>query len=226
MIKAVLTDIEGTTTSLSFVHEVLFPMRGETWPGLSGSTGMMSKSGSCWTGCSSSSSAISNEGQIIDLLDYWMQEDRKETVLKSLQGLMWRTGYENGDFTGHVYEDAARNLRTWHEAGMELAVFSSGSVAAQKLLFRHSDFGDLTPLFSHYFDTTIGTKREAGAYKKIATTMYHASAEILFLSDVVEELNAARAAGMQTTQLIRDGQAAGDHPVAASFDEIALKTGN
>lgn len=226
MTKAVLTDIEGTTTSLSFVHEVLFPYARGNLAGFIRQHRNDVEVRELLDRLLDQQQRYLNEGQIIDLLDYWMEEDRKETVLKSLQGLMWRTGYENGDFTGHVYEDAARNLRAWHEAGMELAVFSSGSVAAQKLLFGYSDFGDLTPLFSHYFDTTTGAKREAGAYKKIATIMDHAPAEILFLSDVVEELNAARAAGMQTTQLIRDGQAAGDHPVAASFDEITLKTGD
>lgn len=204
MIKAILTDIEGTTTSLSFVHEVLFPYARENLAGFIRQHRNDAEVRELLDRLLDQQQRYLNEGQIIDLLDYWMQEDRKETVLKSLQALMWRAGYENGDFTGHVYEDAARNLRAWHEAGMELAVFSSGSVAAQKLLFSHSDLGDLTLLFSHYFDTTTGAKREAGAYKKIAAIMGHAPAEILFLSDVLEELNAARAAGMQTTQLLRN----------------------
>jgi len=200
LIKAVLTDIEGTTTSLSFVREVLFPYARGNLAGFIRQHRNDVEVRELLDRLLEQQQRYLNEGQIIDLLDYWMQEDRKETVLKSLQGLMWRTGYENGDFTGHVYEDVARNLRTWYEAGMELAVFSSGSVAAQKLLFGHSDFGDLTPLFSHYFDTTTGAKREAGAYKKITAIMSHAPAEFLFLSDVLEELNAARAVGMQATQ--------------------------
>lgn len=163
-----------------------------------------------------------NNGQIIDLLNYWMDEDRKDTILKALQGQLWRTGYECGDFSGHVYEDAVRNLKIWQAAGHTLAIFSSGSVAAQKLLFSYSEHGDLTPLFSHYFDTTTGAKREAGAYKTIAHNLNQRPNDILFLSDVIEELNAARAAGLRTTQVVRDGQAVTNHAVAANFDEINL----
>ena len=222
MTRAVLTDIEGTTTSLSFVHDVLFPYAQENLADFIRQHKHEPDVKALLDDLLEQQQRYLNEGQIIDLLQHWIQEDRKETLLKALQGLMWRTGYENGDFTGHVYEDAMRNLKSWHEVGIQLAVFSSGSVAAQKLLFGYSDFGDLTPLFSYYFDTTTGAKREAGAYNNIAGTMMLPADEILFLSDVIEELNAARAAGMATTQLIREGQAAGDHPTAATFDEIVV----
>ncbi len=220
--QAVLTDIEGTTTSLSFVHDVLFPYARENLADFIHQHKNDPEVKDLLDALMEQQQRYLNEGQIVDLLHYWMEEDRKETLLKSLQGLMWRRGYEKGDFTGHVYEDAARNLRAWHEAGIRLGVFSSGSVAAQQLLFGYSDFGDLTPLFSYYFDTGIGAKREAGAYKKIAATMTVEPTAVLFLSDVVEELDAARAAGMQTTQLVRNGQAIGDHPTAATFDAIIL----
>lgn len=222
MTKAILTDIEGTTTSLSFVHDVLFPYAREHLTEFIRQHQHEPEVKELLDELREQQQRYLNDGQIIDLLGYWMEEDRKETVLKAIQGLMWRRGYEQGDFTGHVYEDAARNLKEWHDSGMQLAIFSSGSVAAQKLLFGYSDFGDLTPLFSHYFDTTTGAKREAGAYKRIAETLGQSPADILFLSDVIEELNAARTAGMQTTQLIREGQAAGDHPTAMTFDEVDI----
>lgn len=223
MIKAILTDIEGTTTSLAFVHDVLFPYARRRLPDFIRMHQHDPMVKQQLDALREQQQRYLNEQQIIDLLGYWMDTDRKETVLKNLQGMIWKAGYVSGDFTGHVYEDAVRNLKAWHAAGIELGIFSSGSVAAQKLLFGYSDFGDLTPLFSHFFDTTTGAKREAGAYRKIAAAMDRPATEILFLSDVVEELNAARAAGMQTTQLVRAGQTAGDHPTAKNFDEIELK---
>lgn len=222
MTRAILTDIEGTTTSLSFVHEVLFPYAREHLPALIRTHQQDAEVRGWLDTLREQQQRYLNEGQIVDLLMYWMEEDRKDTVLKALQGLLWRRGYENGDFTGHVYEDAARNLRRWHDRGLQLAIFSSGSVAAQRLLLGYSDYGDLTPLFSHYFDTTTGAKREAGAYRRIAGAMGQSPADVLFLSDVTAELDAARAAGLATTQLIRDGQAAGEHPVADTFDEIRV----
>jgi len=145
-----------------------------------------------------------------------------------LQGMMWREGYERGDFRGHVYADAAAALRAWHDAGTRLAVFSSGSVGAQKLLFGHSEDGDLASLFDAFFDTEVGHKREADSYRRIAQALDQPSGEILFLSDVVEELDAARDAGMQTRLLDRRedypspriGDAAHGHRRAASFAEI------
>ena len=222
--QAILIDIEGTTTSLSFVHDVLFPYARDNLADFINRHKNEPEVKALLDALMDQQQRYLNEGQIIDLLLYWMQEDRKETILKSLQGLMWRRGYENGDFTGHLYEDAARQLRAWYDAGFRLGVFSSGSVAAQKLLFGYSDFGDLTPLFLHFYDTTTGAKREAGAYKTIAADMATDAGAVLFLSDVVEELNAARAAGMQTTQIIREGQAAGDHPTARTFDEVDVTT--
>ncbi len=222
MSQAILTDIEGTTTSLSFVHDVLFPYAQKHLPAFIREHQHEPEVKALLDDLREQQQRYLNEGQIIDLLTYWMEEDRKDTILKSLQGLLWHRGYENGDFTGHVYEDAVRRLQQWHAAGLQLAIFSSGSVAAQKLLFGYSDYGDLTSLFSHFFDTTTGAKREAGAYTRIAESMNQVPADILFLSDVIEELNAARAAGLQTTQLVREGQAAGEHPVANTFDEIQV----
>jgi enolase-phosphatase E1 len=220
--RAILTDIEGTTTSLSFVHDVLFPYARKALPAFirahQNDTGVKEH----LDALREQQGRYLTEQQIIDVLGHRMDEDRKDAVLKALQGMVWCSGYEQGDFTGHVYEDAACKLREWHDSGMVLAIFSSGSVPAQKLLFGYSDYGDLTPLFSHYFDTRTGAKREPGAYKTIAGDMGMPPPDILFLSDVIEELNAARAAGMRTTQLVREGQATTDHPVAKTFDEVVI----
>jgi enolase-phosphatase E1 len=162
----------------------------------------------------------SNERVIQALLD-WIDEDRKATSLKALQGLIWERGYEARDFTGHVYADAARNLRRWHEAGLPIYVYSSGSTHAQELLFRHSDAGDLTPLFAGYFDTRIGPKQEQRSYAAIANAIRLPPGDILFLSDVAAELDAAAAASMRTIQLVRDDAIErGRHRTAHDFDEI------
>jgi enolase-phosphatase E1 len=141
---------------------------------------------------------------IIEQLLSWIAEDKKIIALKALQGMIWEEGYIQGDFTGHMYDDAVAYLKKWHAAGIRLYVFSSGSVKAQKLLFGYSDAGDLTPLFSGYFDTRIGNKRETAAYETIINELALAAEEILFLSDIKEELDAAKAAGMQTTWLVRN----------------------
>lgn len=157
-------------------------------------------------------------------LEKWMAEDRKITPLKSLQGMIWRKGYESGELKGHVYPDAPDWLRRWHQRGLKLYVYSSGSVEAQKLIFGHTEFGDLTPLFSGYFDTRVGGKREAQSYKTILRDTGLSAGEMLFLSDVGEELDAARAAGMKTGQLIRDDKARPSilHPQAKTFAEVRL----
>ena len=133
-----------------------------------------------------------------------------------MQGLIWADGYASGAFTGHVYADAVAGLQRWHAGGLKLYVFSSGSVAAQKLLFGHSDAGDLTPLFSGYFDTKTGPKREAASYAAIAAAIGEAADAVLFLSDTPEEVGAARAAGMKA---LRVDRARGEGDVA-SFDEV------
>ncbi len=195
MIQAILTDIEGTTTSLSFVHETLFPYARGRLPAYVATHG----------------------GDLAQLLA-WMDADAKETVLKDVQGRIWEAGYAAGELSGHVYPDAAAALRRWHAAGLTLAVFSSGSVTAQKLIFGHSDQGNLAPLFSGWFDTTTGPKREAASYAKIADAMGVPPADILFLSDVVQETDAAKRAGMRATLVDRE-TGRGD---VASFAEIVL----
>ncbi|WP_447555181.1 acireductone synthase [Vreelandella sp. EE22] len=223
-IRAVVTDIEGTTTDIRFVHEVLFPYAHDQLPEYvnthSAQPDVAEQIDAVRRELGDSDAAID---KVIETLMYWIETDQKKTSLKALQGMMWADGYQRGAFQGHLYEDVAPRLRQWTEAGKKLYVYSSGSVQAQKLLFGHSVEGDLTPLLSGYFDTHIGHKREASAYRHIVVELDLPAESILFLSDVVEELDAARLAGMQTLQLVREGTQAGtEHASVASFDEIDL----
>jgi len=220
--RAILTDIEGTTSSIGFVHDVLFPYAKSALPEFV--------------------REHRNEPDVVALLDEargeigdpeadvegvietllaWIDEDRKATPLKALQGLVWEHGYRAGDFTGHVYDDAVRGLRRWHDAGIPLYVYSSGSTRAQQLLFGHSDAGDLTPLFAGYFDTRIGHKRDRASYAAIAQDIGLRPGDVLFLSDVAAELDAAAEAGMRTMQVVReDGVEPGRHRTVHDFDAI------
>jgi enolase-phosphatase E1 len=224
MIQAIVTDIEGTTSSLSFVKDVLFPYARAHLAQFVAQHADDAQVRAALDEAKREANETSDE-RIVQTLLRWVDEDRKATPLKTLQGLIWEHGYAHGDFTGHVYDDAARNLRHWHDAGIKLYVYSSGSVHAQQLLFAHSDFGDLTPLFSGYFDTRIGHKREASSYAAIAAQLALRAGNILFLSDIQEELDAARAAGMQTILLVRDTSApanAGAYRHVRDFDAISL----
>lgn len=225
MIKAIVTDIEGTTSSLSFVKEVLFPYARERMKGFIRDYGDKPNVAKVLDDVRRLAGRDMTNEQVADLLIHWIDEDRKVTPLKSLQGLIWESGYKGADFTGHVYEDAVRNLRNWKEQGIKLYVFSSGSVYAQKLLFGHTDFGDLTPLFSDYFDTTVGAKQDPTAYTSIATSIGLGPAEILFFSDVKGELDAARQVGMRTVWLVREGNIDphAEHRQVASFDDITVR---
>jgi enolase-phosphatase E1 len=154
-----------------------------------------------------------------------MAQDRKSTGLKALQGLIWEEGYVRGELRGHVFPDVPPALAAWRGAGIALRVFSSGSVRAQKLLFGHSDHGDLAPLFAGFHDTTTGPKLESVSYQKIARAFRQEPAALLFLSDTAGELDAAAAAGYRTGRLDRPGnrpQPESEHPVYRSFQEIGL----
>lgn len=224
MIQAILTDIEGTTTSLSFVKDALFPYSRERMAQFVRAHANDAAVRAQLDEVRRQSGAALGDEEVIAQLLRWIDEDKKATPLKALQGMIWEAGYRDRDYTGHVYDDAARQLRSWKDAGQRLYVFSSGSVHAQKLIFGYSDAGDLTPLFSGYFDTTVGNKREADAYCKIAREIGSPANEILFLSDIKEELDAARAAGMQTIQLVRDGSLdpAPVHRQVRSFDDVSI----
>jgi len=166
--------------------------------------------------------ALTDEQAIQQLLG-WMDDDKKITPLKTLQGLVWDDGYKKGDFKGHVYNDVPVMLKRWHDQGIKLYVYSSGSVQAQKLLFGYSDHGDLSGLFSGYFDTRIGNKRDSNSYTQIASATDILPGQILFLSDIEQELQAADIAGMKTVLLARDvGSVAGNFPCVQNFFQINL----
>ncbi len=231
-VSAILTDIEGTTSSISFVKDVLFPYARRALPGFVREHGQEPDVRRWLDVVATEHGSICSDDVIVETLQGWIDQDRKHTALKALQGLIWEAGYRDADFTAHIYPDAAPALREWHSQGYPLYVYSSGSVPAQKLFFGHSDAGDLTPLFSGWFDTEIGGKREADSYRTIADRIGIAPERILFLSDVVEELDAAREAGLQT-QLVdrlddypqpRTGDASRGHARVASFADIPLPT--
>ncbi|WP_181297444.1 acireductone synthase [Pseudomonas sp. Q2-TVG4-2] len=222
-IKSILTDIEGTTSAVSFVFDVLFPYARKHLPAfvLNSATE---------PAVAEQIEAVRRESgepdasieRVVEILLEWIAADRKATSLKALQGMVWADGYRAGQLKGHVYPDAVAALRRWHEKGYALYVYSSGSVQAQKLIFGCAEAGDLTPLFSGYFDTGSGHKREVDSYVRIAASIGSPVSEILFLSDVVEELDAARQAGMQTCGLAREGGSLAGHEVVDSFDAINL----
>lgn len=201
--KAILLDIEGTTSSISFVADELFPYarkhladyvaahRQEVAPILA-----------------------EVPGDPVETLIQWIDEDRKATPLKTLQGLIWAKGYADGELSGHVYPDTPEAIRRWVDRGISVNIYSSGSIAAQKLIFGHSIAGDLTPLLSGYFDTTTGPKREAASYTRIAEALGLAPAEILFLTDIQAEADAAREAGVQALIVDREGQGGDVHSLA------------
>ena len=223
-IKAIVTDIEGTTSSIDFVHQTLFPYAKKHLREFLRARADQPEVLAQLREVAVAEGRALSADEAAAVLDRWMAEDRKATPLKALQGLIWAQGYAAGELRGHVYPDTPVHLRRWHAAGIRLYVYSSGSVEAQKLIFGHSDAGDLTPLFSGYFDTRIGGKRDAASYRAILEAIGLRGDEVLFLSDIGEELDAARAAGLKTCQLLRDEQAraAPAHPSARDFSEVRL----
>ena len=220
-IKAILTDIEGTTSAVSFVFDVLFPYAARHLPGfVSEHAAEPAVAEQVEAVRRESGEPEASVERVVAILLEWIAEDRKATPLKALQGMVWEQGYRAGQLKGHVYPDAVEALRRWHAEGYRLYVYSSGSIQAQKLIFGCSEAGDLSPLFSGYFDTTSGPKREAGSYRRIVEAIGLPAEEMLFLSDVVQELDAAREAGLPTIGLAREGGELAGHPTVASFAVI------
>jgi enolase-phosphatase E1 len=222
-IKAVLTDIEGTTSAVSFVLDVLFPFAAKHLPDFV----LQHASEPAVAAQLQAVRADSNEPQasverVVEILLQWIAEDRKATPLKALQGMVWEQGYKAGQLKGHVYPDAVEALKRWHQEGYALYVYSSGSIQAQQLIFGCSEAGDLSGLFSGYFDTTSGPKRDPQSYKTITAAIGLPAEQIVFLSDIVEELDAAQAAGMPTCGLVRNGGELVGHSNVASFAVIDL----
>ncbi|MBE5251153.1 MAG: acireductone synthase [Enterobacterales bacterium endosymbiont of Blomia tropicalis] len=205
MIRAIVTDIEGTTSDIRFVHNILFPYARQHL-----ATFIRDHQDNAHVNAALDAVRAevdqpnADREALIAILFSFMDQDRKSTGLKALQGMIWRDGYVNGNFTGHLYPDVAPALTAWQQQGLKLYVYSSGSVAAQKLLFGYSDEGDITGLFSGYFDTHVGAKRDVASYRTIAAEIGLPVEQLLFLSDIHQELDAAAAAGWQTLQLIRD----------------------
>ena len=223
-IRAIVTDIEGTTSSISFVRDVLFPYARKRLPAYI-ETHADHPDVQHWLHEAAKEAGYveASRQEVIELLLRWIDEDRKSTALKALQGMIWKDGYEAGEYRAHMYPEVAARLHAWRGEGLHLYVYSSGSVPAQKLFFRYSDAGDLSHLFSGYFDTETGPKRDSGSYERIAEAIGERPEHILFLSDIVEELDAAAAAGLRTGWLLRSPLTMPPqpkHPAYTDFDTI------
>ena len=225
-VRGILLDIEGTTTPIAFVHEVLFSYaRAHARDFLEDNQDSDAVRADIALLREEHAADKSNNLQppeaIADYIDWLTDRDRKSTGLKSLQGKIWRQGYLNGSLKSQVFADVARAFERWRGAGLKISIFSSGSVLAQQLLFAHTDAGDLTKFIDDYFDTNVGKKGEAESYRKIAAAIGLPASEILFISDVVAELEAAKEAGMETLLSIRPGNSPQEWPqVIRSFDEV------
>jgi len=228
-VVAIITDIEGTTSDIAFVHDVLFPYAEEYLPDFVRAHAEEPEVAALIDDVRAEAKKPDADLEtVIGVLSDWMDTDRKSTPLKALQGMVWRQGYVDEDFTGHVYDDAVAALQAWADDRRALYVYSSGSVAAQKLLFTYSDHGDLSGLFSGYFDTNIGPKKKRASYAAIAAELGEEPSSLLFLSDVGDELDAAKAAGLQTCWVARDDETHEKatihegHPIVTSFADIEL----
>ena len=222
-VRGVVLDIEGTTTPISFVHDVLFPYARTHLRDFLTASGADGHADTAATLLEAERAADHVDGDLAAYVEWLMDRDRKSPGLKMLQGLIWARGYGDGTLRGDVFADVPPALERWHASGLDLAIYSSGSVQAQHLLFGSTRFGDLTSRLSHFFDTSVGPKRARESYQRIVREMTLAANQLLFVSDIPEELGAARAAGMQTLLCIRPGnapQADHDGQAIRSFDEI------
>ena len=237
-IRTILLDVEGTTTPLDFVYKVLFPYA------QSHAQGFLERHGAS-PDVRRDLNALRQENlddarrgldppalapdetteSMVAYVEWLIQRDRKSTPLKSLQGKIWEEGYRNGELRSQVFEDVPPALKRWHEHKRTVSVFSSGSVLAQKLLFGHTTAGDLTRYLSSYFDTTVGSKTDPGSYQKIAGAVQSSTLEMVFISDVTSELDAAKEAGLQTLLCLRPGnraQPANTYESIRSFAEVCV----
>jgi len=213
--RAILLDIEGTTSSVRFVYDVMFPyarrelasyVRGH-WhdPELAEACEQMARDAghasaeAWWKNCTDDQ----RRELVIAEATRLMDADAKSTGLKTLQGLIWEAGFDNGELRAHVYDDVVRALECWRAAGLEISIYSSGSIKAQKLFFAHTERGDLLRFFRAHYDTTTGSKREPASYRAIAENWGMPGVDILFVSDIAAELNAAREASFQTALCVR-----------------------
>lgn len=203
-IKYILLDIEGTVSSIDFVKKTLFPYARKHLasfvkenPGLAEKALEETKQTMI-----EEKSAVTSE---IDQLLAWIDEDRKHPALKSLQGMIWKRGFEEKSFSAPLYADVLPAWQVWRERGCQLGIYSSGSVAAQKLFFAHTEEGDLSAYISNHFDLEIGSKKESSSYIEILKVIEHPASEVLFLSDIEAELQASHEAGLLSIQVVREG---------------------
>lgn len=237
-VKGILLDIEGTTSALDYVHRTLFPYaRAEVADFLRRNWEREDVAQACEqiardAGAESLTTWVPQAGPeqqnaVVAEVYRLMDRDAKATGLKALQGLIWQEGYAAGKLRSHVYEDVPPALERWANQGIDLRIYSSGSVTAQKVFFAHTEAGDLTRFLRGYYDTSTGPKREVASYQQIAEAFGRPAETILFLSDVVAELDAARSAGMQTGLMLRPGNAPAieghGHPAFKSFAEIDVE---
>jgi enolase-phosphatase E1 len=229
-IQLYLLDVEGTTSPVSLVSEQLFPYARKHMEAFLRAHGrkvvvqadlaMLYEENQIEKDPAAPRIAdAASVDQVMAYLTWLMDRDRKSTALKSLQGKVWKDGYEAGELVGTVFADVPEALARW-SAKARVAIYSSGSVEAQKLIFGHSSAGNLTPLLSGYFDTRVGPKTSAASYVAIAEAMGVETGEMLFVSDVVRELNPAREAGCETRISLRDGNA----PVADAEGHVAIRS--
>jgi enolase-phosphatase E1 len=221
--KVIITDIEGTTTEVSFVYDILFPYfraHMDQWKTVDSAPMNDVLEQTRLLVLEEQSINLTSNEALFEQLRQWSIEDRKVTPLKTFQGMVWEQGFKSGAIKGHMYPDVKPALERWAEMGMKLAIFSSGSIAAQKQLFGFSTEGDLTPYFSAYFDTTTGMKRDEQTYHLIVQQLHTSANSVLFLSDIHQELEAAKEAGMRTLQLVRPGTQANWSSCVSDFSEI------
>lgn len=223
IMRGILLDIEGTTTPITFVYDVLFPFaRAHTSEHL-GEEDVRALRREYEDDIKDGTTPPAWSDVPVAYVHWLMDRDRKSTALKNLQGKIWLDGYQRGELHGEVFADVPPALARWREQGIDVRIYSSGSILAQRLLFSSTKAGDLTKLLNGYFDTTTGPKVESQSYSAIAQAFACEAREILFVSDMVRELDAAAAAGMQTALCVRPGnhlQPSGNHRIIPSFEEI------
>lgn len=235
LVRCVLMDVEGTTSSISFVHETMFPFARARLEKYLARHWLEPAVRECLAQI-----AVDAQGSLDAVLDLpdgearslvvghlnsLMDRDAKATGLKRLQGMIWEDGFRSGQLVAHLYSDVTPCLKRWHAAGIDLRIYSSGSVQAQRLFYGHTEAGNLLPLLSGHYDTTTGPKREAGSYRAIAADAGVLPGEILFLSDIPAELDAAAEAGLRVCLLERPGNAPVgqvQHPRVATFDQLSI----
>ena len=225
MLRYILLDIEGTTTPIDFVHKVLFPYSRQH---LGSYVQMHAADKTVVAALTDTRDTVKAETgriltpeQTVEQLIEWSHQDRKHPALKTLQGLIWEQGYRSKIYTSDLYQDVLPAIQLWRQRGLQVGIYSSGSVHAQQLLFEHTEYGDVRPNFSDYFDTAVGGKKDVESYRRIASLLGLEPSTILFLSDVAAELAAAQSVGMQTIQVVRPGTTpALDCRHAANFTEV------